>query len=111
MGQAKRYHTGSAIFRMPIRTAVQATREKKHDGRDLDGIVTSWNTSAERMYGYTRAEVIGKSDSMLAPVDRPDDIHVSWRGYDVASRSIGAKPKPHCGEREVWFLANRQSRN
>jgi len=77
--------------RMPIRTAVQPTREKKHYdikplgaivessddaiiGRDLNGIVTSWNTGAERMYGYSRAEAIGKSDSMLAPVDRPDEI-------------------------------------
>jgi PAS domain S-box-containing protein len=76
---------------MPIRTAVQAIREADHAvieplsavveslddaiiGRNLDGVVTSWNTGAERMYGYTRREAIGKSDSMLLPGDRPDDI-------------------------------------
>mgnify|MGYP003381546969 CR=1 FL=1 len=27
----------------------------------LDGIITSWNKSAERMYGYTEAEAVGQS--------------------------------------------------
>jgi PAS domain S-box-containing protein len=34
---------------------------------DLDGIVTSWNTGAERMFGYTAAEMIGHSGDVLIP--------------------------------------------
>jgi len=43
-------------------------------GKDLNGIITSWNKGAERIYGYTPEEVIGKHISLLAPNDRPDEI-------------------------------------
>ena len=42
--------------------------------KDLDGIITSWNKGAERVYGYTPEEVVGKHISVLAPSDRPDEI-------------------------------------
>lgn len=42
--------------------------------KTLDGIITSWNPAAERMYGYTAAEVIGKSVAILAPADMPQEI-------------------------------------
>ena len=34
---------------------------------DLDGIVTSWNKGAERMFGYTAEEMVGQSGSVLVP--------------------------------------------
>ena len=34
---------------------------------DLDGIVTSWNNGAERMFGYTAEEMIGQSGEILVP--------------------------------------------
>src|SRR5271166_1059960 len=43
-------------------------------GKSLDGIITSWNKGAERIYGYTPEEVVGKHISLLAPSDRPDEI-------------------------------------
>jgi len=43
-------------------------------GKNLDGTITSWNKGAERIYGYTPEEVIGKHISVLAPADRPDEI-------------------------------------
>jgi PAS domain S-box-containing protein len=42
-------------------------------GRDLDGIITSWNAGAERLYGYSAKEVIGKPASLLHPPDRGDE--------------------------------------
>lgn len=42
-------------------------------GRDLDGIVTSWNAGAERLYGYSAQEMIGKPASLLYPPDRVDE--------------------------------------
>jgi diguanylate cyclase (GGDEF)-like protein/PAS domain S-box-containing protein len=39
----------------------------------IDGTILSWNPGAERLYGYTADEVIGKQISLLAPPSRPDD--------------------------------------
>jgi len=42
--------------------------------KTLDGTITSWNNSAERLFGYTAAEAIGQPISMLAPEDRVDEM-------------------------------------
>jgi protein-histidine pros-kinase len=39
-------------------------------GKSLDGTITSWNEGAERMYGYTAAEIIGQPITSLIPNDR-----------------------------------------
>jgi two-component system, LuxR family, sensor kinase FixL len=36
----------------------------------LDGTITSWNAAAERIYGFSASEAIGKHISMLQPLDR-----------------------------------------
>jgi PAS domain S-box-containing protein len=41
--------------------------------KDLNGIITSWNNSAQRLFGYTAAEVIGRSVTILIPPDRLDE--------------------------------------
>ena len=41
---------------------------------DLQGNIKSWNNGAERIYGYTRAEAIGKPLTMLLPPDRWNDF-------------------------------------
>jgi two-component system cell cycle sensor histidine kinase/response regulator CckA len=43
-------------------------------GKTLEGIITSWNGGAERIYGYSATEAIGKPVSMLVPIDRPNEI-------------------------------------
>jgi PAS domain S-box-containing protein len=43
--------------------------------KNLDGIITSWNKGAERLFGYQAGEVIGKPVSMLMPLFLKEDVH------------------------------------
>ena len=43
-------------------------------GKTLDAVVTSWNPAAERLYGYTAAEMIGQPIARLVPPDRPNEL-------------------------------------
>jgi len=41
--------------------------------KDLDGIVTSWNLAAEKLFGYTEQEMIGQPMARLVPVERAEE--------------------------------------
>jgi PAS domain S-box-containing protein len=42
-------------------------------GKTLDGTITSWNPAATRLFGYTAAEIIGRSVTILQAPHRPDE--------------------------------------
>ena len=41
--------------------------------KDLNGVITSWNPAAERIFGYSAAEVLGKPVTILIPAERIDE--------------------------------------
>src|ERR1700751_3602229 len=41
--------------------------------KNLDGIITSWNKGAERVFGYTAEEAIGQPITIVIPQDRQDE--------------------------------------
>ena len=42
-------------------------------GKDVNGIIQTWNAGAERLFGYTRQEAVGCSVTLLIPPDRVDE--------------------------------------
>jgi two-component system sensor histidine kinase VicK len=73
----------SAIFAAIVYSSDDAIISK-----DLNGIVTSWNKSAERLFGYQDVEMIGQSILKLIPVDRlqeePEIISKLTKGQRVS---------------------------
>jgi len=55
----------------------------------LSGIIESWNRGAERLFGYTAEETIGKPVSILMPQDRPDE------GFQIIQRLIQGEAVDH----------------
>ncbi len=43
--------------------------------KTLEGVLTSWNKGAEKVYGYKAKEVIGKSVNIIIPADKQDDAN------------------------------------
>jgi two-component system CheB/CheR fusion protein len=48
-------------------------------GHTLDGIVTSWNRGATRLYGYSADEALGRHASFLSPPGRKEEVEASLR--------------------------------
>ncbi|HVS84384.1 MAG TPA: PAS domain S-box protein [Gaiellaceae bacterium] len=50
--------------------------------KTLGGTITSWNDAAEELYGYTRAEAVGRTMDLIVPSDRREEL----RGIFAALR-------------------------
>lgn len=53
--------------------AIVETSDDAILSKDLNGIITSWNNGAERLYGYKAHEAIGQPVTLLMPPDRQDE--------------------------------------
>jgi PAS domain S-box-containing protein len=68
----------------------------------LDGIIESWNPAAERLYGYSEEEIVGRSASLLRPASDLDDFtREQWEAGAGGSVLLGV-----CGQRKDGTLVD-----
>jgi len=56
---------------------------------DLNGIITSWNPAAERLYGYRASEILGQSNHLIIPAERHPEEEA------VRERIVSGQPVEH----------------
>jgi PAS domain S-box-containing protein len=55
----------------------------------LDGTITGWNGAAERLFGFTAAEALGRNINIIVPPDRRDEVR------DIIDRTRRGEPIEH----------------
>jgi PAS domain S-box-containing protein len=55
-------------------------------GKDMQGLITTWNAGAERIYGYRAEEIVGKLFSILVPPDRTHEVQEVGRRLQRGER-------------------------
>ena len=97
--------------RLAAETAAQLASiiQSSHDaviGKTVDQVITSWNPGAERLYGYTAAEITGrKVEALIPPEDRAREVEI------MAAVTRGERVDPYQTRRlrkdgtavEVWL--------
>jgi PAS domain S-box-containing protein len=68
IGERERAHHEHAYLAAIVSSSNDAIVSKT-----LDGVITSWNSAAERMFGYTSQEAVGSSITIIIPPERRDE--------------------------------------
>jgi PAS domain S-box-containing protein len=66
------YQTWLSVDSARRLAALVETSDDAIVGVSLDGTITSWNRGAERLYGYSSREAVGKAITMVIPAERQD---------------------------------------
>src|SRR6266446_3213629 len=72
---SKQMSTGSTDLASLRLAAIVESTDDAIVGKDLQGVITSWNRAAERMFGFTAGEAVGRSIAMIIPNDRLEEEH------------------------------------
>jgi PAS domain S-box-containing protein len=72
--------------RQAILAAIINSSDDAIISKDLNSVVTSWNKSAERIFGYTANEMIGRHISILIPADRQHEEEMIIENLKAGNR-------------------------
>jgi PAS domain S-box-containing protein len=67
-------------------TSVVESSEDAIFGKALDGTIRSWNRGAERLYGYSAHDAIGRNVRMLAPTEKQEEVSCILRRVALGER-------------------------
>ena len=68
---------GSGSVRSRLLSSIVNSSDDAIFSNTLDGIITTWNKAAERIFGYQASEIVGQHVSLLAPRDRVNETTVN----------------------------------
>src|SRR5216117_951605 len=68
---AERGHAEAALARV---AAIVESSDDAIIGKTLDGMITTWNAAAERLYGYSAREAVGRPISIIIPSELRDEL-------------------------------------
>ena len=83
-------------------------------GEDLDGTITTWNVGAEKIFGFSADETLGKHISFLAPPGHVDEMsehsrtdharrtHKAFRDHSYEERRCDYSGLPHLFRHQEW---------
>jgi len=69
----RRAHRAAEAAAQQLAAIVQSSNDAII-GKTLDGIISSWNPAAERLYGWLAAEAVGQSITLIIPPDRVSEF-------------------------------------
>ncbi len=68
-----------ALEKLAYLAAIVDSAEEAIIGQNLDGIITTWNTGASRLYGHTAVEAIGQSALLIVPESLYQETNELWQ--------------------------------
>jgi PAS domain S-box-containing protein len=67
------YQTWLSVDSARRLAAIVQTSDDAIVGETLDGLITSWNRGAQRLYGYSSEEAVGRPITMMVPAERREE--------------------------------------
>jgi two-component system, chemotaxis family, CheB/CheR fusion protein len=86
VGSSPSQGEGDTQHAAALLAAIVASSDDAIISKTLNGIITSWNASAERLFGYTAAEAIGQPVTLIIPTERHEEENDILRRIRLGQR-------------------------
>ena len=80
-------------------------------GKNLDGVITSWNPGATAIYGYAPEEVLGRPVSLLIPPEQANELPAILARPGAGNASNLSKPGAWTSMADAWTCPSRSRRS